>query len=70
MTSQWPKTLSRGGLVAGVTLIGIAAVSTLYLILSTTGLLDEALLAGIVGIGVLSAVTGAAVYGYGQLDDE
>ena len=70
MASQWPQSLSRLGLFAGVTLIGVAVASTLYLILPAVNLLNEALLLGIIGTGLLTAATGAAVYGYNEIDGE
>ena len=68
MAPNWSQSLSRWGLIAGVAAIGIAAASTLYLVLSTFDLLDETIVLAIVGGGFLTAVTGVAVYGYTRTD--
>ena len=63
MIRKWVRSLSRVGTLLGALLIGVGLVSTLFLVLSATDTVDDVLLVVILG-GSLSAVTGAAVYGY------
>lgn len=70
MTRRWTRALSRGSLLLGVTLIGVAVPSTLVLALWSAGALEEVVLLVIAGGGLLTVATGAAVYGYTQIGGE